>query len=71
MESWHCETSPERDNDAGDAPGRQVAWQLARLARWHSTEQLGCAGRGRRRRCPCGPAGLRWAAFAWATGKVF
>src|ERR1041385_1376237 len=28
------------------------------LARWHSTEQLGGAGRGRRPRCPCGPAGL-------------
>src|SRR4051812_38279584 len=58
VESWHSCASPGRDKDAGEAPGRQVAWRFARLARWHSTEQLGCAGRGRRRPCPCGPAGL-------------
>src|SRR4051812_6471096 len=57
--------------------GHEEAWKpsaatwRAQLARWHSTEQLGGAGRGRRLPCPFGPAGLGWADFAWATGKSF
>ena len=44
--------------------GHGEAWKLTaatcrpRLARWHSTEQLGGAGRGRRPPYPSGPAGL-------------
>ena len=41
------------------------------LARWHSTEQLGCAGRGRRRPCPWWAGWAGWAGSAWATGKDF
>src|ERR1041385_8751317 len=50
----------------GEVAGRGGGVAAARLARWHSTEQLGDAVRGRRRPCPCGPAGLGWADFAWA-----
>jgi hypothetical protein len=64
------EASPGARREHGEAWKLSAATWRPRLARWHSTEQLGGAGRGRRRRCPCGPAGLGWAGFAWASGKV-
>src|SRR4051812_21922094 len=43
------------------ASSRRWRRQRSRLARWHSTEQLGRAGQGRRPCCP------RWAGWAgWA-----
>src|SRR3954463_2215316 len=60
-----------REEATGRAGSSSATTWRAQLARWHSTEQLGGAGRGRRLPCPFGPAGLGWADFAWATGKSF
>jgi len=51
-------------------------WRLegrrrARLARWHSTEQLGGAGSGKKTPVPLWAGWAGWAGFAQATGKVF
>src|ERR1041385_2926934 len=48
VEAWHSGASPGRDKDAGEASGQAGGVAAAWLARWHSTEQLGCAGQGRR-----------------------
>src|ERR1041385_3951414 len=55
----------------GRAGRRSAATCRHQLARWHSTEQLGGAGGGRRPPCPWWAGWAGWAGSAWATGKVF
>src|ERR1041385_9140638 len=61
--------------DARRGTGRPGSYSAAtwrhQLARWHSTEQLGGAGGGRRPPCPWWAGWAGWAGFAWAPGKVF
>src|SRR3954467_3965268 len=56
--------SPRRDKDAWEASRQAGGVAVARLARWHSTEQLGGAGRGRRTPCPWWAGWAGWDAFA-------
>src|ERR1041385_8304731 len=60
-----------REEATGRAGSSSATTCRPRLARWHSTEQLGCAGGGRRLPCPWWAGWAGWAGFAWAPGKVF
>ena len=65
------QTSPGVKRWRGEGSRQAGGVAVARLARWHSTEQLGGAGGGRRPPCPWWAEWAGWAGSAWATGKVF
>src|ERR1041385_1312567 len=71
MERGSSWASPGGEMWGGEGSRQSGGVAAARLARWHSTEQLGGAGGGRRPRCPWWAGWAGWAGSAWATGKVF
>src|ERR1041385_5373999 len=71
MERGSSWASPGVKRWRGEGSRQAGGVAAARLARWHSTEQLGGAGGGRRPPCPWWAGWAGWAGSAWATGKFF